>query len=80
MLWCTYKNALGRPRQGFHSTRVLDIAVNDLIGTLVIAGVVAWLRGESFVMWAAALLALGVLLHWLFCVDTTVNGWLFGKA
>lgn len=79
MMWCKYKDALGKPGKGVHSVRVFNIAVVDLVGTLAIAWAVARWRRESFLRWAAGLLALGVLLHWLFCVDTTVNRWLFGK-
>ena len=74
---CKYRNALGVPGQGAHAYRFMGIAIVDLVLTVVVAAVIARLAGWSFAWTLGGLLLLGVIMHRLFCVRTTVDRLLF---
>ncbi len=81
MSLCRYKDLLGAPGQGLHRFQVGGVAVADVAASVVLALLVAWAVGfgwRSFVVALVAVLAVGVLLHRLFCVRTTVDRWIFG--
>ena len=73
MRLCQYRDLLGKPGQGIHSFRVFGIAVADVVSTVFGAGLITWATGTNFFLALLGLFVLGVLLHWLFCVPTTVN-------
>lgn len=77
-----FSDALGKPRQGFHAARipVLDIALWDTVGTIAIAGGLAWALGGNVPFWILFAFALGVILHWVFGVKTRVATVLRGGA
>ena len=85
---CKYKDVLGVPKQGFHAKRVMGFAANDVYGTIGIAAIIAviiWLVYKkpllkTFLISVVALFVLGILLHRLFCVNTTLNMMIFGKV
>ena len=70
MRLCQYKNILGEPRKGFHSIRIFDFAILDIIGTIIIALVLSYATNIKFTKLFIILLLLGIFLHWLFCVET----------
>jgi hypothetical protein len=74
---CKYRNALGVPGKGVHSIRLGGIAVVDVIMTLIGAYVIARIMRASFVWTAVGLFLLGIILHRLFCVRTTIDKLLF---
>ena len=79
---CKYRNALGVPGKGVHSVRFGGVAgggvaVVDVIMTLVGAYVIAYFTRTSFAWTAAGLFLLGIILHRLFCVRTTIDRLLF---
>ena len=71
---CQFQHVAGRPREGFHAARipVIDVALWDVVGTICIAIVLAhWF--QTNVGWTLLMVfAVAVLLHWLFCVETTI--------
>ena len=67
---CQYKNALGIPRQGIHSYRLFDFALADIIMTIVGAYIISKIINYQFWYVLIILFLLGVLLHYLFCVET----------
>jgi uncharacterized membrane protein YciS (DUF1049 family) len=75
---CPYKDALGVPGEGFHSVRFMDVAVGDTVGTVALAWLLA--QGFKWNFWTTLLVlfVLGEILHWYFCVDTTVIKFLKG--
>ena len=79
MRLCKYKHALGVPGEGVHSTRFLGVAINDVIMTLVGAFIISKSFGFPLTPVTITLFLLGIFLHWLFCVPTTV-GKLLGLA
>jgi len=77
---CKYKNALGEPKKGVHSYRVFGVALADVIMTLIGAAIISYFSGYSFFYVAIILFILGIALHRLFCVRTTIDKALFPNA
>jgi ABC-type xylose transport system permease subunit len=75
---CPFKNALGVPGEGFHSVRFMGVAVGDTVGTFILAWIVARLTMWDYLPTLVGLLIFGEILHWYFCVDTTVMKFLKG--
>lgn len=75
-----YSDIFGKPNTGFHSFRIFNIAINDLLGTILISGLVSYIIKFNFFLVLLIFLMLGILLHRLFCVDTTINKLIFGKV
>jgi hypothetical protein len=76
---CKYKDIFGAPGEGVHSIRVFNIAVVDLFLTIIAAIIISYLLNMSFLIIFIDLIVLGIILHKLFCVDTTLNKLIFGK-
>lgn len=74
---CKYKDILGKPEKGFHSTRFMGVAIYDVIGTLIVSLLISYYTKYSFVYVALFLFILGIILHRLFCVRTTIDKMLF---
>jgi uncharacterized membrane protein len=77
---CKYRNALGVPGKGAHSIRLIGVAIVDVIMTLVGAYIIAYFARTSFAWTAAGLFLLGIILHRMFCVRTTIDKLLFPNA
>ena len=83
---CKYRNALGVPGKGAHSIRLGGVAVGggvavvDVLLTIVGAYIIAYFAHTSFAWTAAGLFLLGIILHRLFCVRTTIDKLLFPNA
>ena len=75
-----YSEIFGKPNTGFHSFRVFDIAILDLLGTICISGLISYIFNFNFFLVLFIALLLGIILHRLFCVDTTINKLIFGKV
>ena len=75
---CEYKNIFGEVAQGVHSYRIADIAVFDVVATILLAFVIhyVWPKyGFGYIL--LCLFLLGIILHHLFCVRTTIDKWIF---
>ena len=70
---CNYKDFFGEARTGVHSYRFMDIALFDLILTLIVAYILSQVTQSSFWKLTLSLFLLGIFLHWVFCVPTTIN-------
>jgi hypothetical protein len=87
---CQYANILGIPGQGVHSIRIFNIAVVDVLLTFVLAYFIykmlnkksshPWYINLNFWIILGLCFLVGIAMHWLFCVDTAVNRFLFGKV
>ena len=77
---CPFKNALGVPGEGFHSMRFMGLAVGDTVGTFILALIVARMTNWDYLPTLIGLLILGEIMHWYFCVDTTVMKFLKGTV
>lgn len=74
---CKYRDALGVPGKGAHSIRLGGVAVMDVVFTLIGAYIISYYAHTSFAWTAAGLFLLGIILHRLFCVRTTIDKLLF---
>jgi hypothetical protein len=74
---CKYKNALGETNKGIHSYRLFGIAIADVIMTILVAYLISYFFNISFTYTTIILFGLGIVLHRLFCVRTTVDKTLF---
>ena len=75
---CKYKNILGISGKGIHSIRFLDIAIIDVLLTIILAYVISlFIKKNEFVVILIMLFCLGIILHRLFCVRTKIDKLLF---
>lgn len=74
---CPYKYIFGEPGTGVHSYRIFDIAIVDVISTLIGAYIISIISKYDFLHVSIILFILGIILHRLFCVRTTVDKLLF---
>jgi hypothetical protein len=73
MSLCKYKNIFGKIGEGFHSSRLFNIAMFDLVGTLLIAIILAYYLKYNFIIIFILLIIFSILIHKLFCVPTTLT-------
>ena len=45
---CPYKNIFGKPNEGVHSYRIFDIAIVDLVSTIVAAYLISMYTKQDF--------------------------------
>ena len=74
---CQYKDIFGRPREGAHAYRLFDIAVVDVVATILVAFVISRAFRISFWKSLVVLFIVGIISHRAFCVRTTVDKWVF---
>ena len=74
---CKYKNALGEPGKGIHSYRLFGVAIMDVIMTIIAAYIISYFTNYNFTYTLIFLFILGIILHRLFCVRTTIDKLLF---
>ena len=80
---CNYKNIFGKPGEGVHSYRFLNLAIVDVGMTIAGAFIIYCLffrdnKFRTFLYILLFLFILGIIFHRLFCVNTTVDKFLFG--
>jgi hypothetical protein len=77
---CKYKNIFGEPGKGLHSIRICNIAIVDVLLTVLSAYIISRYSQYSFQCILIVLFLLGIILHRVFCVKTTVDKFLFGDC
>jgi prolipoprotein diacylglyceryltransferase len=84
MSLCQYKNMFGFPNEGAHSIRIYNIAIVDVVATIIAAYFIhQYIQKNygkmniSFIQTLFILFLIGIILHRLFCVRTTVDKVLF---
>lgn len=75
--YCEYADVFGKPREGIHAIRVFDVAIVDLLLTILTAYLLTFVIKCSFWIMLGFLILLGILLHYIFCVDTKFNSIIF---
>jgi len=75
---CKYKDLFGKPNTGLHSIRIFNIAIVDLILTIFAAYLFSFLFKFSFLYSFFGLFILGIIMHHIFCVKTTIDKLIFG--
>lgn len=75
---CQYKNIFGEVGTGVHSYRLFNIAIVDVILTMLLALVIRlFMPKGNYLVILALLFILGIIAHRVFCVKTTVDKFLF---
>ena len=75
---CTYKNIFGIPKEGLHSYRLFNIAIVDTGLTILLSIILSYAFDSSILIIFLILMIVAILLHKLFCVETTITMWIFG--
>ena len=76
---CQYNTIFGKIGEGAHSLRLFNIAIVDLVLTIIVAYCISLFISYTFLQIFIFLFICGIILHQIFCVDTTINVILFGK-
>jgi len=74
-----YKNIFGKEGEGAHSIRFLNIAIVDLVFTIIGALLISYFTNTNFFIIFIILMLMAIILHRLFCVNTTINKLIFGE-
>ena len=74
---CKYKNIFGEERKGLHSFRIFDIAIIDLLLTILFAYFISKKYNYNIKLILFLLLILSVIIHKIFCVKTTLTNIFF---
>jgi len=69
---CKYSNIAGIPGKGFHS-HVFGIAIMDVLGTILGAWIISKWFSLPLGYTILGMFILGIVVHKLFCVKTTLN-------
>ena len=77
--FCKYKDFFGKPKQGLHQYRYLNIALADVAFTILLAKFFQYYFFIEHDIWLILFLTfiLGIFMHRLFCVKTTIDKLLF---
>jgi hypothetical protein len=77
---CKYKNMFGEVGKGIHSYRIFNLAIVDVIQTILLGIFLSWLTKYSIYYTIPGAFILGIIAHRAFCVRTTVDKLLFPNA
>ena len=78
MTLCKYRNLLGEVGKGIHSYRIFDIAIVDVLLTFICAYIIYIFNTENnYFIILAIVFIIGIILHRIFCVRTTIDKLLF---
>ena len=75
---CKYSHVFGKENEGIHSVRLFNVAIFDVVGTIVFAFICAsWFALDIWHV-LLVLFAVSLIVHKLFCVNTTFTSFVFG--
>jgi hypothetical protein len=74
---CQYKDILGQVGKGIHSYRAFGIAYMDVIFTIIGALILSFITKWNYIYTIIGMFVLGIGMHHIFCVRTTVDKLLF---
>jgi hypothetical protein len=78
-MFCKYKDLFGKVDTGLHSYRICNIAIVDVLFTILGAYLINFLLPTyNYYFILLTLFLLGIILHRLFCVKTTIDKLIFG--
>jgi len=75
---CTYRNIFGEPGTGVHKYRIFNIAIVDVSLVILFGLLISYFFKISIGITLGVLFLVGIIVHRLFCVHTTVDRFLFG--
>lgn len=74
-----FKDIFGKEGEGVHSIRIFNIAIVDVLLTILGGLLISCLIKINFWIIFIILIIIGIILHRLFCVNTTINKMIFGE-
>lgn len=74
---CKYKNILGEPGKGIHSFRIFNIAIVDVLLTILAAYILSVFTKIKIIYTLIFMFILGIISHRIFCVKSTIDKLLF---
>lgn len=74
---CEYRDMFAKPNTGPHQYRIFNIAIVDVVLTILLAYGISWYFNYPFLPTLGILFLLGIFVHRLFCVRTTVDKLIF---
>ena len=74
---CKYRNVFGEPGKGAHKYRFMNVAIIDVLFTIIAVYIICWFTLWNFWITLAGAFLLGIFFHRLFCVRTTIDKILF---
>ena len=86
MSLCKYKNMFGEPNTGAHKIRIFDLAIVDIVMTVIVACIIYYVmirirphlaNTKNLLLVIVGLFVFGIIMHRLFCVRTTIDKLLF---
>ena len=76
---CKYKHIFGKEREGIHAIRFFDVAIIDVILTILGGIVIAKAMKWNVILCIVVLFVIAIIAHRMFCVNTKINTVLFGN-
>jgi len=80
MFFCQYKDIFGAPKTGIHSHRMFNLAVWDIVLTIIVACMFYARYRTNLLFTIIGFFVFGIVMHRLFCVRTTIDKLLFPEA
>lgn len=74
---CNYRKIFGIPKSGIHKYRIFNLAVVDILLTLLLAFIISYYFKIQIYKSIFFCFLFGILMHRIFCVRTTIDKWLF---
>ena len=75
---CKYKDLLGVPNKGLHKYRIFNIAIIDVLLTILLSFIIYIIfPNNNFFLILFIIFLIGIILHRIFCVRTTIDKLLF---
>lgn len=74
---CQYKNIFGKEKEGVHSYRFLNIAIVDTLLTFILSLAISYYFKINLLFVFVLLVILSIIIHRIFCVNTTLTKMFF---
>ncbi len=72
-IFSEYRDVLGKPKEGVHKYRFMNVALVDYLLTIIGAFIIGYLTAIPVEIVTIILFSLGVILHLLFDVNTNTT-------
>ena len=77
-IFSEYRDVLGKPKEGVHKYRFMNVAIVDYLLTIIGAFIIGYVASIPVEIVTIILFSLGVILHLLFDVNTNTTKFLKG--
>lgn len=76
---CKYSDIFGKPRTGVHGYRLFDIAIVDVVLTVILGIFISKVSGLNTFAIIVFCFLVGIIAHRIFCVKTKIDSLIFGN-